>query len=302
MRICRFWEPRLGPRLGLVVEEEVIDLTAMDPRGCADISAWLKLADPAEHIRRLAETARKNGPRIRMRELDRKPAATTRHLLAPIDTQEVWAAGVMYEPSRDTRVEESRGGGGFYGQVYEAARPQLVFKAMPHRVAGPNAPIRVRSDSEWTLPEPELAVVFTPELQVAGYTCGDDVSSRDIEGENPLYLQQAKTYVGCCALGPVIVLPDEFPNPDDTTISMVVIRDGMTIFQGETSTSCMRRRISDLVPYLGRDNAFPDGVVLLTGTGVVPPDDCALEADDVVEIIIDGVGLLRNPVARTSRE
>jgi len=298
MQICRFWEPKLGPRLGLVFGEEVVDLTAIDPIGCADVSCWLKQPDPVDYLRQLAELAERCRVRILMRELDRKPAPIYRYLLPPLDTQEVWGAGVTYERSRTARMGESRGGKLFYDEVYDAKRPELFFKATPHRTAGPNAPIRVRSDSEWTIPEPEFTVLLTPNLVVAGYTCGNDVSSRDIEGENPLYLPQAKTYLDSCALGPVITLPDSLPDPHNVTVSLAVIRDGMTIFHDETNTNRMKRRIPDLVSYLGQDNAFPEGVFLVTGTGIVPPDEFSLEPDDVVEIAIEGIGTLRNPVVQ----
>jgi 2-dehydro-3-deoxy-D-arabinonate dehydratase len=195
-------------------------------------------------------------------------------------------------------MEESRAGGSFYDEVYGADRPELFFKATPHRTSGPNAPIRVRSDSEWTVPEPELAVLVSPSLAIAGYTCGNDVSSRDIEGENPLYLPQAKTYRECCALGPAITLADDAFDPSNAAVSLVVIRDGMAVFRDETNTSCMKRTIPDLVSYLARDNTFPSGVFLLTGTGVVPPDDFGLQPGDVVEITIEGIGTLRNPVVQ----
>lgn len=299
MLICRFWEPKLGPRLGVVLAEEVVDLTGIDPVGCANVSAWLKLDDPVLHAHQLAELAKGSRARILMRELDRKPAPAHRHLLAPLDAQEVWGAGVTYERSKTARMGESRVGGQFYDEVYDADRPELFLKATPHRTSGPNAPIRVRSDSEWAVPEPELAVVMSPSMEIVGYTCGNDVSSRDIEGENPLYLPQAKTYLECCAVGPVIALAGGGLDPACLTVGLVVIRDEMTIFSDETNTNQMRRTIADLVAYLGRDNAFPDGVFLITGTGIVPPDEFKLEPDDVVEITIQGIGTLRNYVVQS---
>jgi 2-dehydro-3-deoxy-D-arabinonate dehydratase len=302
MQICRFWEPKLGPRLGLVFGEEVVDLTGIDPVGCGDVSAWLRLKDPLLHMNRLAELAARRRTRILMRELDRKPGPAHRHLLAPLDAQEVWGAGVTYERSRTARMEESRVGGKFYDEVYDADRPELFLKATPHRTSGPNAPIRVRSDSEWTVPEPELALVLSPSLKIVGYTCGNDISSRDIEGENPLYLPQAKTYLECCALGPVITLATDTLDPANLTVNLVVIRDGMTVFHDETTTNRMKRTMPNLVSYLGRDNAFPEGVFLITGTGIVPPDEFKLEPDDIVEITIEGIGTLRNPVVQGSPE
>jgi len=298
MRICRFLEPRSGPHLGLVLEEEVVDLTALDQRGMADISAWLKQKDPLRHLQMIAELAERSRTRIHMRELDRKPTKLSRHLLPPIDTQEVWGAGVTYERSREVHIGESHVAGRFYEEVYDAGRPELFFKASPHRVAGPNQGLQIRSDSAWTVPEPELCVVITPLLKVVGYTCGNDMSARDIDGMNPLYLPQAKTYDGCCGLGPFITVPDEMPSMDDISISMIIIRDGMTIYQDETSTARMRRSVDDLVEYLGRDDSFPEGAVLMTGTGIVPSDEFALEPNDTVEITIAGIGTLRNTVTQ----
>ncbi len=221
-------------------------------------------------------------------------------LLAPLDLQEVWGAGVTYERSKVARQEESPQGGSFYDQVYTADRPELFMKATPSRVSGPGAALRVRRDSQWSVPEPELALVLTPDMRLAGYTVGNDMSARDIEGRNPLYLPQAKVYDACCGLGPCVVTPDELPNPAQTLIRLVIERDGAVVFAGETSTSRLARRFEDLAAWLGIDNVFPDGVILLTGTGIVPPDDFSLRGGDRVAITIHGIGTLENPIEQAA--
>jgi 2-dehydro-3-deoxy-D-arabinonate dehydratase len=221
-------------------------------------------------------------------------------LLAPIDAQEVWGAGVTYERSKVARQEESEQGGSFYDLVYRASRPELFFKATPSRVVGPGGPIRVRHDTRWCVPEPELALVLSPTLRLVGYTIGNDVSARDIEGENPLYLPQAKIYDASCALGPVVTLVPAMPPLASVTIRLAIERDGSTAFDGSTSVGRMARGFDELVDWLGRDNLFPEGVILLTGTGIVPPDDFSLRAGDLVRITIDGIGTLSNPVIQGS--
>jgi len=225
-------------------------------------------------------------------------ALDTVQLLAPIDRQEIWGAGVTYERSKQARKEESEQGGSFYDLVYTADRPELFFKATPSRVVGPDRPIRVRRDTRWCVPEPELALVLSPTMRIIGYTVGNDVSARDIEGVNPLYLPQAKVFDACCALGPSITLAGSMPPLESVSIRLQIDRGGATILDDSTPLSRMARKLEDLVDWLGRDNLFPDGAVLLTGTGIVPPDDFSLEPGDLVRITIDGVGTLANPVVR----
>ncbi len=222
-------------------------------------------------------------------------------VLAPIGHQEVWAAGVTYFRSRTARMEESKdaGGGSFYDRVYEAARPELFFKATPNRVAGTNQNVRIRKDSQWNVPEPELALVVNSLGQIIGYTVGNDMSSRDIEGENPLYLPQAKVYSQSCGLGPCILLSDE-PLPVTTEIHLDILRDGESAFHGQTSLKELKRKPEELVEYLFRDNDFPYGCFLLTGTGVVPPDEFTLQSQDEIRITIDGIGTLVNFVTQAS--
>jgi 2-dehydro-3-deoxy-D-arabinonate dehydratase len=218
--------------------------------------------------------------------------------LAPVESQEVWAAGVTYYRSRTARMEESRdaGGGTFYDRVYDAARPELFFKAAPWRVRGPGEPIRVRGDSRWSVPEPELALVVNARGAIVGYTIGNDVSARDIEGENPLYLPQAKTYDGACALGPALLVHDG-ALPPDTAVTLAIARDGAAAFAGSTTLAQLRRTPAELAGWLYRETSFPHGCVLLTGTGVVPPDDFTLRSGDVVRIAIAPIGVLENVVA-----
>jgi 2-dehydro-3-deoxy-D-arabinonate dehydratase len=219
-------------------------------------------------------------------------------ILAPLDDQEVWGAGVTYERSKIAREQESERAASFYDLVYSAERPELFFKATPSRVVAPGQPIRVRRDSNWTVPEPELALVLSPALELVGFTIGNDVSARDIEGQNPLYLPQAKVYDSCCALGPSIALASEMPAAESIRIRMEIEREGTLVFQGASGVARMARRFDDLIRWLSRDNSFPSGVVLLTGTGIVPPDDFGLCADDLVRITIDGIGTLENPVTK----
>jgi len=220
------------------------------------------------------------------------------NLLAPIDNQEVWGAGVTYFRSKIARQEESKSGGSFYDLVYTAERPELFFKATPHRTVGPGGAIRVRKDTKWCVPEPELTLVISNRLEIIGVTVGDDVSARDIEGENPLYLPQAKQYDGCCALGPAIVPLAALPGRAETKITVEIVRDGKTVVSDGTSMDQMKREFTELTHFLGRDNSFPVGVFLMTGTGIVPPDEFSLAPGDLVKIGITGIGTLVNSVVQ----
>ena len=225
------------------------------------------------------------------------PPLEAADLLPPIGSQEVWAAGVTYFRSRSARIEESKsaGGGDFYDRVYQAERPELFFKATPHRVAGPGQPVRIRRDAHWNVPEPELALVVNSAGKIIGYTVGNDMSSRDIEGENPLYLPQAKVYDGSCALGPCILLGDRGLS-NATEIELLIRRAGETAFTGKTTLASMKRSPQDLVDYLYRESSFPHGCFLLTGTGIVPPDTFTLQVGDEIRITIEPIGTLLNRV------
>jgi len=221
-------------------------------------------------------------------------------LLAPLEGQEVWAAGVTYWRSRAARMEESKeaGGGSFYDRVYSAERPELFFKASGSRVVGPGGNVRIRRDSKWNVPEPELTLLISAGGKITGYTCGNDMSSRDIEGQNPLYLPQAKVYDGSCAIGPCILVSETPPAPD-TAIKIRITRAGNEAFAGATTVSQIKRELPSLVEFLYRENTFPFGCLLMTGTGVIPPDEFTLAQGDEIEIEIDGIGILKNVVARS---
>ncbi len=218
-------------------------------------------------------------------------------LLAPIQTQEVWAAGVTYYRSRTARMAESKDGGGgtFYDRVYEADRPEIFFKATPHRVAAPHTGVRIRTDSQWNVPEPELTLAINSAGKIFGYTLGNDMSSRDIEGENPLYLPQAKVYDRSAALGPCLVVTATLPAAD-AVIAIEIRRAGATAFAGETTLGQIKRPLTSLADWLYRDNAFPAGAYLMTGTGIVPPDSFTLQRGDEIRITLDPVGTLVNHV------
>ncbi len=218
-----------------------------------------------------------------------------KELLAPVGSQEVWAAGVTYYRSRTARMEESAQGGSFYDRVYDADRPELFFKATPYRVVGSGQKVAIRGDSKWSVPEPELALLITPNAKIVGYTVANDMSSRDIEGENPLYLPQAKTYDGSCALGPGILVSSKEPDPA-SEIRMDILRAGEMAYSGKTPLSARKRTSESLVSYLYRHCSFPSGCFLMTGTGIVPEDNFTLQHGDEIRIAIEGIGTLVNYV------
>jgi 2-dehydro-3-deoxy-D-arabinonate dehydratase len=219
-------------------------------------------------------------------------------ILAPMGDQELWACGVTYLRSKQGRQEESKAGGGadFYAKVYEAERPEIFFKATANRIVGPGKPVRIRKDSTWDVPEPELTLVTNSSGKIIGYTIGNDMSSRSIEGENPLYLPQAKTYDGCAAIGPCILLAKE-PLSAETAIRLIIVRDNNTVYSGETSLAQMKRKPEELASWVYRECSFPNGCLIMTGTGIVPGQDFTLQSRDIIHILIDGIGELVNPVA-----
>jgi 2-dehydro-3-deoxy-D-arabinonate dehydratase len=236
----------------------------------------------------------------RGKELSAKEAADMlqQDLLAPIGSQEVWAAGVTYLRSREARMEESKDSGGatFYDKVYDAERPELFFKSQAHRVAAHGEAVYIRKDSSWNVPEPELTLFINSAGRIQGYTIGNDMSSRSIEGENPLYLPQAKVYERSAALGPGLYVPQQ-PIPSSTQIRMSITRDGKAVYQGEVAISQIKRSLTDLAAWLYREMDFNQGCFLMTGTCLVPPNDFTLKEKDEVDIRIDGIGLLTNRVA-----
>ena len=284
MEIIRFTAGTDGePRVGISDGEFVRELRA------ASLAELLR--EPVgEMRRRLREEGGTSGARYALADV---------RLLAPIDGRtEVWAAGVTYQLSQRERMKESEGAARFYEQVYDAVRPELFFKSASWRVAGPGQVIAVREDSVIDVPEPELALVLNAQAEIAGYTVCNDVSSRTIEGENPLYLPQAKVYLGGCALGPAIRPAWEVPDPYRLAIELTIGRDGADIWAGSASTAGLHRKFGELVEYLYRADVFPDGVVLATGTSLVPELPFSLADGDVVTIRIDQVGTLVNPVLR----
>jgi 2-dehydro-3-deoxy-D-arabinonate dehydratase len=284
MPLCLFSTSRgTLPRLGWVDNGERRSVVSL----ASTIADLLRL-EHAERIGRLA-------PLLHASEL-RLPLAAIR-LHAPVDTQEVWAAGVTYERSRVARMEESTQQD-VYDRVYNAERPEVFFKAPAWRCVGPDDEIGIRHDSSWDVPEPELAIVIDARGQIAGYTIGNDVSSRSIEGENPLYLPQAKLFTASAALGPWIVLPEELDDPLSLGIRMRIERDGRLFWTGEASTSQLRRTLSELIDCLYAALEFPEGAVLMTGTCIVPPSEFTLAPGDVVTVEIDAIGTLSNRVRR----
>lgn len=222
----------------------------------------------------------------------------TKHILAPIANQEIWASGVTYMRSKHARMEESKESGGatFYDKVYDADRPELFFKSTPSRTVGTGQKVKIRKDSSWDVPEPELTLYINSDAEIVGYTIGNDMSSRSIEGENPLYLPQAKMYDAAAALGPCILVLDE-PIRPETLISIEISRENAIVFEGTIAINQMKRKHTDLVEYLFREQTFPKGVFLMTGTGIVPGNDFTLQAGDVISITIEGIGTLVNEVA-----
>lgn len=220
--------------------------------------------------------------------------------LAPIKTQEVWASGVTYLRSREARIEEAKdaGGGDFYSRVYDAERPELFFKSAPYRVTGDQDIVRIRKDSAWNVPEPELTLFICSEGTIEGYTIGNDMSSRDIEGENPLYLPQAKCYDGAASLGPCLYVTENPINADATKISLSIKRNDIELFSDTVLLSRMKRTLNELAAYLFREMSFSSGVYLMTGTGIVPSDDFTLLAGDRISISISGIGMLNNTVTQ----
>jgi len=284
MNLCRFTNGTSADvRIGLIASTlAVFDLTDAGVRRMYDL---IERPDLADELMRLSQAG-----------LPAHPLDSVR-LLTPVESQEVWAAGVTYFRSKQARMEESEFSATAYDRVYDAARPEIFFKSLPDKVVSPGEPVGIRTDARWNVPEPELALVISSSGHIIGFTIGNDMSSRDIEGENLLYLPQAKIYTASCAVGPWIVVG---PGEDDArqwSIRLEIRRGGNVVFVGDTQVGQIKRRFSELVEYLFRSQHFPNGAVLLTGAGVVPPDSFTLEARDSVRISISGIGTLENPVA-----
>ena len=283
MKICRFESPNGQTGIGLVEKDStVIDLS---PAGIDQLG---RVLDNENRLADLEALGRQRLPRFSLAQV---------RLKAPVDRQEVWAAGVTYLRSKKARMEESDFSATAYDRVYEAERPELFFKALPEKVAAPAEAVGIRRDARWSVPEPELALVLNSRGRIVGYTIGNDMSSRDIEGENLLYLPQAKIYDRSCALGPWITLAASEAEARQWQIRLGIVRDGKPVFSGETSVAQIKRGLQELADFLFRCQSFPQGAVLLTGTGIVPADDFTLQAEDSIEIEISGIGRLTNRVA-----
>jgi 2-dehydro-3-deoxy-D-arabinonate dehydratase len=284
IKLCRFKVPSSsGVRIGLIANHQgVIDLTNAGVQRMKDL---LELEAVEDAIAQLSRAAKEQYP------------IDSVELMTPVESQEVWAAGVTYLRSKEARMVESEFSANAYDRVYDAVRPEIFFKSLPEKVVSPGEPVGIRRDAGWNVPEPELALVINSSGKIVGFTIGNDMSSRDIEGENLLYLPQAKIYTGSCAVGPWIVAGANEDDARQWGISLEIRRAGQTVFSGETHVNNIKRRFGELVEYLFRSQKFPHGAVLLTGAGIVPPDSFTLEPNDSVRITISGIGTLENRVA-----
>jgi 2-dehydro-3-deoxy-D-arabinonate dehydratase len=282
MKICRFKNGSNEVRIGLIADDAtLLDLT---PAGITELQPLLESDDP---VAQLEQVVTRNLPRVALSGLK---------LCAPVEHQEVWAAGVTYLRSKKARMAESDFSASAYDRVYEADRPEIFFKSLPEKVVPIGEPVGIRSDANWNVPEPELALVLNSRGQIVGHTIGNDMSSRDIEGENLLYLPQAKTYHRSCALGPWITVGTPEVVAREWTINLEIWRSGARAFAAETSVGQIKRSFAELAGYLFRCQVFPHGAVLLTGTGIVPPESFTLAARDEIIIAISGIGRLKNSV------
>jgi 2-dehydro-3-deoxy-D-arabinonate dehydratase len=284
MKLCRFTPARsVDVRVGLIPDgRTLVDLTGAGVHRMKDL---LERADLAGELTRLSAAG------LPTHALD------SVRLLTPVESQEVWAAGVTYLRSREARMVESEFSASAYDRVYDAERPEIFFKSLPDKVVSPGDSVGIRRDARWNVPEPELALAINSAGAIVGFTIGNDMSSRDIEGENLLYLPQAKIYTRSCAVGPWIVVGPTEDEARQWTIQLEIRRGAETVFAGATRADQIKRRFAELVEYLFRSQAFPNGAVLLTGAGIVPPDSFTLEAHDAVRITISGIGTLENSVA-----
>ena len=280
MKLCRFKTAEGAVRIGRLQEgETVADLTA------AEFESLTALLEDTEA---LAQAEAAEAPSVPLAEVS---------LLTPVERQEVWAAGVTYLRSKKARMEESDFSANAYDQVYDAPRPEIFFKSLPEKVVPPGEPVGIRADATWNVPEPELTLVVNSRKELVGVSIGNDMSSRDIEGENLLYLPQAKMYERACAIGPCIVTGADEAAIRQWTIGVEIMRSSEIVFSGDTSINNIKRTFDELLDYLGRSQSFPHGAMLLTGTGVVPGDEFTLAAKDRIRITVSGIGTLENPVA-----
>lgn len=286
MKIAKFRKPDSSFGFGQVVDNAIVPFIPTSE--ITSISDLLEVESPDEAAKSMLDSE------------DNKLDLAQVELLPPIDQQEVWAAGVTYIRSKSARMEESEAAASCYDRVYESARPEIFFKGNAHRSAGHQQEVRIRYDSEWNVPEPELTLVLNSKMKLVGYTIGNDMSSRDIEGDNPLYLPQAKVYDQCCGLGPWITLESGMPARDKIEINLDISRNNKSVFKGSTSVTQMARQFEELIHWLGRDQSFPHGAFLMTGTGIVPDSDFTLQHGDQISIEITGIGTLCQTVAAPS--
>jgi 2-dehydro-3-deoxy-D-arabinonate dehydratase len=289
LKLCRF-DSSGKTRFGVLEGDYLLDVSSRH-REISDVESLVEKAKERDmSIAEMIEECVKEAQKITFEQS---------RLRIPLVPHEIWGAGVTYLRSREAREVETKTKG-LYDYVYSAERPEIFLKGSGKRCVGPEEPISIRSDSRWTVPEPELAIVLDQDANIIGYTIANDVSARDIEGQNPLYLPQAKIFKGCCSIGPVITTQDQITNPHSLQIEMRIIRSGKNVFEGQVNTSMLKRNIRELVQFLKRDNVLFGCAVFMTGTGIVPPDDFSLKEADVVEIQIEKIGMLRNPVQKLS--
>ena len=282
MKLCRFLSSQQETRIGLLTaENQVLDLSGA---GMNNLTFLLETEGALEQLKIVSQ---QNLARFSLNQIQ---------LLSPVERQEVWAAGVTYLRSKKARMEESNFSANAYDRVYSAPRPEIFFKSLPEKVVGPGEPVGIREDAQWNVPEPELALVINSKGTIVGYTIGNDMSSRDIEGENLLYLPQAKIYHRSCAIGPCIVVGSTETVARTWTITLQIYRGDGIIFEGQTTVNQIKRSFEELVSYLYHSQTFPHGAVLLTGTGIVPGDGFTLQPDDRVRIEVNGIGVLENTV------
>jgi len=282
MKLCRFLTSQRETHAGLLTaENQVLDLS---DAGVNNLTLLLEAKNPLQQLEALSQ---RNLARFSPSQIQ---------LLSPIERQEVWAAGVTYLRSKTARMEESNFSANAYNRVYSAQRPEIFFKSLPEKVIGPSEPVGIRADAQWNVPEPELALVINSRGTIVGYSIANDMSSRDIEGENLLYLPQAKIYHRSCAVGPCIVVGPTETVARTWLITLQIYRGGGIVFEGQTTVNQIKRSFEELVSYLYRSQTFPYGAVLLTGTGIVPGDNFSLQPDDEVRIEVNGIGVLENTV------